>query len=76
MKKSKKFEKAKFYCESCGYAVSNLNTKNIGMNNNTDEYAGNIFRKKRFVESGLPIWVYIICIVVLVILVIGLYSCL
>ena len=118
MKKSKKFEKAKFYCESCGaevpqnarvctncgkffssvkcpkcgrtgkteefihgcpkcgYAVSNYHHSNLGLNNGSYGAGGSLFKRRRFVDSGLPIWVYIICIVVLIILVIGLYSCL
>ncbi len=118
MKKSKKFEKAKFYCESCGaevpqnarvctncgkffssvrcpkcgktgkteefihgcpkcgYAVSNYHHNNLGLNNGSYITGGKLFKRKRFVESGLPVWVYIICIVILIILVIGLYSCL
>ena len=117
MKKSKKFEKAKFYCESCGAEVaqnakvctycgkffSSVRCPKCGKTGNTEEfkhgcpncgYAVNnyqknknigtsqdttfrkVFRKNHLVDSGLPIWVYIACLITLIILIIGLYSCL
>ena len=79
-------------CPSCGYAVnpdlanssasfqpglSNINYKHL---NSVSGFRNAFYSKKKkktgYVESGLPIWIYISTVVVLIILVALLYSCL
>ena len=79
-------------CPSCGYAVnpdlanssasfqpglSNINYKHL---NSVSGFRNAFYSKKKkktgYVESGLPIWIYISTVVVLIILVAILYSCL
>lgn len=79
-------------CPSCGYAVnpdlagysdafqpglSNINYKH---SNSISGFRNAFYSKKKkktgYVESGLPIWIYISTVVVLIILVALLYSCL
>lgn len=79
-------------CPSCGYAVnpdlanssavfqpglSNINYKH---SNSVSGFRNSFYSKKKkktgYVESGLPIWIYISTVVVLIILVALLYSCL
>lgn len=50
-------------CPACGYAVRPTSGKKSSL-------------KSRNYDGGLPIWMYILVIAVLIALVIGLYSCL
>lgn len=130
MKKNKKLEQAKFYCESCGAEVkqnakvctncgkffSSVRCPKCGRTGKTDEFShgcpdcgyavnnyhgnplypvnnnkkqknklisllSNINNKSssvtsnRTIESSLPLWIYIVCVIVLAVLVICLYSC-
>ncbi|MBQ1709784.1 MAG: zinc ribbon domain-containing protein [Treponema sp.] len=79
-------------CPSCGYAVnpdlagssvafqpghSNINYKH---SNSVSAFKNAFYSKNKkktgYVESGLPIWIYISTVVVLIILIALLYSCL
>ena len=126
MKKIKKVEKAKFFCESCGaevnqnarvctncgkffssvrcpkcaltgkteefihgcprcgYAVNPGSSTNSNSNiqkSFSDSLIGRFFynqnkeNKQNYNDSRLPFWIYIVCILILIILVICLYSC-
>lgn len=130
MKKNKKIEQAKFYCESCGAEVkqnakvctncgkffSSVRCPKCGRTGKTEEftngcpdcgyavnnyhgnplYSVNKNKEKnklfsflsnskykqtnsknlnRKIESSLPLWIYIVCIIILAILIICLYSC-
>jgi len=129
MKKIKKFEKAKFFCESCGAEVSQnarvctncgkffsaVRCPHCGRVGKTEEFIhgcpecgyavspsqsfypsdrkssssnkkrnsnfsiSSIFgvkKNKAAYESKLPVWIYIVCLLVLLFLVIAMYSCL
>ena len=79
-------------CPSCGYAVNpdlagysavfqpGLSNINFKHSNSVSGFRNAFYSKKKkktgYVESGLPIWIYISTVVVLIILVALLYSCL
>lgn len=75
-------------CPTCGYAVNpddGFGRSSSGAERNTSRYGsrgllglsrGKSAAKGGYVESGLPVWVYIISLVILAALVVGLYSCL
>ncbi len=73
-------------CPSCGYAVHvdyAGSTKNIKINNKSkfrllSNTSSNTYKNKNIKgqDERLPVWIYISCIVVLIILVLMLYSCL
>ena len=69
-------------CPECGYAVGKENqnisqTKNITIKNNSMYIPlGRDSKKTAGGDSALPVWIYVICLVVLGGLVMGLYSCL
>lgn len=118
MKKNRKKEKAKFFCESCGSEVnqnarvctycgkffSSVRCPNCGKTGKTEEFihgcpdcgyavskGKNAFNSnsnlkyfnnnvsslsKNTGDGHLPIWIYCLCVSVLIVLVVCLYSCL
>lgn len=72
-------------CPECGYAVSPdgkslLNAKTNGFSTNNKKTAS-FFQKKHNNSQGnsdgsLPVWMYIISVLILIVLIICLYSCL
>ena len=70
-------------CPNCGYAVNSNSSlsQNKDLNNSLSDNKSNnkISRnkiKKTTQDGSLPVWIYIISILVLIILIICLYSCL
>lgn len=72
-------------CPKCGYAVGGSHSwngaskkqKNI-KNRNSSQYDSNFFsgkKNKAYQDSGLPVWIYVVMLAVLVGVVAGLYSC-
>lgn len=72
-------------CPDCGYAnIPGVGPAYKKQSKNKNKSYGNIFydifktkkTNSAAYESGLPLWVYIVSISVLVLIIIGLYSCL
>ena len=70
-------------CPDCGYAVNSNSSlsQNKDLNNSLSDNKSNnkISRnkiKKTTQDGSLPVWIYIIAVLVLIILIICLYSCL
>ena len=64
-------------CPSCGYAVNGygLNSSS-NLKKDMAIFTGSGKKKAAGIESGPPVWTYIVSIFVLAVLVIALYSCL
>lgn len=75
-------------CPTCGYAVSDGNnlsgSKNIKNNHNLKNKDMSFFSSfgnskssgKNQGDSSLPVWIYVLCVFVLILLIVILYSCL
>lgn len=73
-------------CPDCGYAVNKGNFSQNKLQGNKNHNSTGIFasifnrnfisKSKTNGDGSLPIWIYFLCIVVLLILVVCLYSCL
>lgn len=66
-------------CPDCGYAVHNKNNNRIGnaaIHYTNSSQSNHAAVAKSNVNSGLPLWIYLMTIGILGVLVICLYSCL